>query len=55
MKISEWPENERPRERLLARGPQALSNRLAVDGLTAARELVDALAARLQADTTDTE
>jgi DNA repair protein RadC len=26
MKISEWPENERPRERLLARGPQALSD-----------------------------
>jgi DNA repair protein RadC len=26
MKISEWPENERPRERLLARGPQLLSD-----------------------------
>jgi DNA repair protein RadC len=26
MKISDWPENERPRERLLARGPQALSD-----------------------------
>jgi DNA repair protein RadC len=26
MKISEWPENERPRERLLARGPQTLSD-----------------------------
>jgi hypothetical protein len=37
------------------RGPQALPNRLAVDGLTAARELVDALASRLRADTRDTE
>lgn len=37
------------------RGPQALPNRLAVDGLTAARELVDALASRLRADTRGTE
>ena len=37
------------------RGPQAQSNRLAVDGLTAARELVDALGARLRAATGDTE
>ncbi len=26
MKISDWPETERPRERLLARGPQVLSD-----------------------------
>ena len=26
MKISDWPETERPRERLLARGPQTLSD-----------------------------
>ena len=26
MPITDWPENERPRERLLARGPQALSD-----------------------------
>jgi DNA repair protein RadC len=26
MKISEWPESERPRERLLTRGPQTLSD-----------------------------
>src|SRR3569833_3377475 len=26
MKITEWPENERPRERLLTRGPQTLSD-----------------------------
>ena len=37
------------------RGPQASRDRLAVDGLTAARELVDALVARLRADTGDTE
>ncbi|MFE9690639.1 DUF5372 family protein [Micromonospora sp. NPDC005806] len=37
------------------RGPQAGPNRLAVDGLTAARELVDALASRLCAAMGDTE
>jgi hypothetical protein len=37
------------------RGPQAQPNRLAVDGLTAARDLVDALAARLRATTGDEE
>ena len=26
MAITDWPENERPRERLLAHGPQALSD-----------------------------
>ena len=26
MAITDWPENERPRERLLALGPQALSD-----------------------------
>ncbi|MGC5332822.1 hypothetical protein [Micromonospora sp. DT62] len=35
------------------RGSQAQPNRLAVDGLTAAREFVDALAARLRAATGD--
>lgn len=37
------------------RGPQALPSRLAVDGLTTARELVDTFAARLQAGTRGTE
>lgn len=35
------------------RGPEATPNRFAVDGLTAARTLVDVLASRLRADTED--
>ncbi|MFB9855227.1 DUF5372 family protein, partial [Micromonospora andamanensis] len=37
------------------RGPEATSNRFAVDGLTAARTLVDALASRLRDDTEDAQ
>lgn len=37
------------------RGPEATPNRFAVDGLTAARTLVDALASRLRAETEDAE
>ncbi|MDG4829969.1 DUF5372 family protein [Solwaraspora sp. WMMD1047] len=35
------------------RGPEAMPDRFAVDGLTAARALVDALASRLSDDTED--
>jgi DNA repair protein RadC len=52
MAISDWPESERPRERLLAQGPAALTDaelvavllRTGVKGMTAvdlARELID--------------
>ncbi|OKI45712.1 hypothetical protein A6A27_37830 [Micromonospora sp. CB01531] len=37
------------------RGPEATPNRFAVDGLTAARELVDALASRLRNASGDEE
>jgi len=37
------------------RGPEALPGRFAVDGLTAARQLVDAMAARLRGDFGDAE
>jgi hypothetical protein len=37
------------------RGPEALPGRFAVDGLAAARELVDRLAARMRACDGDTE
>lgn len=64
MPITDWPEGERPREKLLARGPQALSDAelLAIflrtglpgmDAVTLARELLDkfkSLRALLAAD-----
>ena len=67
MRISDWPAAERPREKLLLRGPDALSDaellaiflRTGVNGKTAvdvARELLDqfgSLRALLQADATD--
>ncbi len=37
------------------RGPEAIANRFAVDGLTAARTLVDALTARLRLSDGDEE
>ncbi|WP_405430940.1 hypothetical protein [Micromonospora sp. NBC_00617] len=37
------------------RGPEVLPERFAVDGLTAARKLVDALACRLRDDSGDEE
>jgi hypothetical protein len=37
------------------RGPEATPSRFAVDGLTAARTLVDALASRLRDDTEDAQ
>lgn len=37
------------------RGPEALPGRFAVEGLTAARELVDAMASRLRDDNGDEE
>jgi hypothetical protein len=37
------------------RGPGALPDRFAVDGLTAARQLADAIAARLRDDFADAE
>ena len=37
------------------RGPETLPRRFAVDGLTAARELIDAMAARLRQDRGDAE